>query len=75
MIKAPSRGVLAYAGEREKRAKPQLKPTNDARQVAATDIKVKGEWVYVSRAVDRDGNPTTVRALFINVGSLDVNRI
>ena len=56
-----ARWVLAYAGELEKRVKPQLKPTNDSWKVDETYIKVKGEWVYVYRAVDSDGNTLEFR--------------
>jgi IS6 family transposase len=50
-----ARWVLAYAPELEKRVKPQLKPTGDSWKVDETYIKVKGEWRYQYRAVDRDG--------------------
>ena len=56
-----ARWVLAYAGELEKRVKPQLKPTNDSWKVDETYIKVKGEWVYLYRAVDSDGNTLEFR--------------
>ena len=50
-----ARWVLAYAPELEKRVKPQLKLTGDSWKVDETYIKVKGEWLYQYRAVDRDG--------------------
>jgi len=50
-----------YAPELEKRVKPQLKPTKDSWRVDETDIKVKGAWVYLSRAVDSDGNTLEFR--------------
>ena len=33
-----------------------LKPTNDSRRVDDTYIKVKGQWMYLYRAVDSKGN-------------------
>jgi transposase, IS6 family len=56
-----ARWVLAYAPELEKRVKPQLKPTNDSWRVDETYIKVKGQWVYQSRAVDSAGNTLDFR--------------
>src|SRR5438045_3571789 len=55
------RWVQNYAPELEKRVKPQLKPTNDSWRVDETYIKVKGEWVYLYRAVDSDGNTLEFR--------------
>ena len=46
------RWVQDYAPELEKRTKPRLKLTNDSWKVDETYIKVKGEWVYLYRAVD-----------------------
>jgi len=51
-----ARWVLVYAPEVDRRIKPQLKPTNDSWRVDETYIKVKGEWVYLYRAVDSAGN-------------------
>ena len=51
-----ARWVLAYAPELEKRVKPNLKPTTDSWKVDETYIKVKGEWVYLYRAIDSEGN-------------------
>ncbi len=56
-----ARQVLAYAGDLEKRVKPQLKPATDSWKVDETDIKVRGEWVYLYRAVDSDGNTLEFR--------------
>ena len=50
------RWVQDYAPELEKRTKPRLKLTNNSWKVDETYIKVKGEWVYLYRAVDSDGN-------------------
>ena len=50
------RWVQAYAPELEKRCRPHLKPTNDSWRVDETYIEVKGEWKYLYRAVDSQGN-------------------
>lgn len=51
-----NRQVLAYGSEIDKRCRPHLKPTNDSWRVDETYIEVKGEWKYLYRAVDSDGN-------------------
>ena len=56
-----ARWVLVYAGELERRIKPHLKPTNDSWRVDETYIKVKGQWVYLYRAVDSRGNSLDFR--------------
>ena len=56
-----ARWVVAYAPELEKRVKPNLKPTNDSWKVDETYIKVKGEWAYLYRAIDSDGNTLEFR--------------
>ncbi len=50
------RWVQAYAPELDKRARAHLRPTNDSWRVDETYIKVKGEWKYLYRAVDSEGN-------------------
>ena len=55
------RWVQDYAPELDKRIRPQLKPTNDSWRVDKTYVKVKGEWVYLYRAVDSDGNSLEFR--------------
>jgi transposase, IS6 family len=49
------RWIQAYAPELDKRARPHLRPTNGSWRVDETYIRVKGEWVYLYRAVDAAG--------------------
>ncbi|MBC7968765.1 MAG: IS6 family transposase, partial [Verrucomicrobia bacterium] len=51
-----NRWVLKYAPELDKRIRPHLKPTNDSWRTDETYIKIKGEWNYLYRAVDSQGN-------------------
>jgi transposase, IS6 family len=50
------RWVQKYAPELEQRCKPHLKQTNDSWRVCETYIQVKGQWMYLYRAVDSAGN-------------------
>ncbi len=50
------RWVQAYAPELDKRIRSHLQPTNDSWRVDETYIPVKGEWKYLYRAVDSQGN-------------------
>ncbi len=50
------RWVLAYSPEIEQRTRRFLKPTNDSWRVDETYIKVNGDWKYLYRAVDSEGN-------------------
>jgi transposase-like protein len=47
--------VQAYAPELNKRCRPHLKPTNKSYRTDETYIKVKGEDMYLYRAVDSTG--------------------
>ena len=47
--------IQAYAPELEKRIRPHLRMTNGSLRVDETYIRVKGEWVYLYRAVDAIG--------------------
>src|SRR5215211_9388734 len=49
------RWIQAYAPELEKRIRPHLRTTNGSWRVDETYIRVKGEWVYLYRAVDATG--------------------
>jgi len=51
-----NRWVLEYAPELERRIRPHLNRTNDSWRVDETYIQVKGEWKYLYRAVDSQGN-------------------
>ena len=42
--------------ELDKRIRCHLKQTNDSWRVDETYIKVKGQWMYLFRAVDSEGN-------------------
>lgn len=48
--------VLKYAPELDKRMRPRLKQTNDSWKVDETYIEILGEWKYLYRAVDSQGN-------------------
>ncbi|QWH31833.1 IS6 family transposase (plasmid) [Bacillus mycoides] len=50
------RWVHQYGPELDKRIRRHLKQTNDSWRVDETYIKVKGQWMYLYRAVDSKGN-------------------
>jgi len=50
------RWVHQYGPELDKRVRCHLKKTNDSWRVDETYIKVKGQWMYLYRAVDSEGN-------------------
>src|SRR5215472_16047386 len=50
------RWVQQYAPELQRRCRSHLKATTDSWRVDEPDIKVKGTWVDLSRAVDSHGN-------------------
>ena len=45
-----------YGPELDKRIRRHLKQTNDWWRVDETYIKAKGQWMYLYRAVDSEGN-------------------
>ena len=49
------RWVLPYGPEMDKRCRPHRRPTNDSWRVDETYVKVKGQWKYLYRAVDSNG--------------------
>ncbi|MFD4819637.1 IS6 family transposase [Peribacillus butanolivorans] len=50
------RWVHQYGPELDKRGRRHLKPTNDSWRVDETYVKVKGQWMYLYRTVDSEGN-------------------
>ncbi|RWS38106.1 IS6 family transposase [Bacillus mycoides] len=50
------RWVHQYGPELDERVRRHLKTTNDSWRVDETYIKVKGQWMYLYRAVDSEGN-------------------
>jgi transposase, IS6 family len=50
------RWVHQYGPELDKRVRRYLKTTNDSWRVDETYVKVKGQWMYLYRAVDSKGN-------------------
>ena len=50
------RWVQEDGSELDLRCRPHLRPTNDSWRVDETYIEVKGEWKYLYRAVDSNGN-------------------
>lgn len=50
------RWVHQYEPQLEERVRHHLKSKNDSWRIDETYIKVKGEWMYLYRAVDSEGN-------------------
>lgn len=50
------RWVHQYGPELNERVRRHLKPTNDSLRVDETYVKVKGQWMYLYRVVDSEGN-------------------
>ncbi|EEM13519.1 Transposase [Bacillus pseudomycoides DSM 12442] len=50
------RWVHQYGPQLEEKVRHHLKSTNDSWRVDETYIKVKGQWMYLYRAVDSKGN-------------------
>ena len=50
------RWVHQYGPQLEEKVRHHLKSTNDSWRVDETYIKVKGQWMYLYRAVDSEGN-------------------
>lgn len=50
------RWVHQYGPELDERVRRHLKPTNDSWRVDETYVKGKGQWMYLYRAVDSEGN-------------------
>ena len=49
------RWVLQYAPQLNKRCRRHLRPTGESWKVNETYVKVKGQWKYLYRAVDENG--------------------
>ena len=50
------RWIHEYSPKFNKRLRRKLKPTGDSWKLDESYVKVKGEWKYLYRAVDREGN-------------------
>ncbi|EJS46578.1 hypothetical protein ICG_05653 [Bacillus cereus BAG1X1-3] len=50
------RWVHQYGPELDDRARRHLKTTNDSWRVNETYVKVKGQWMYLYRTIDSEGN-------------------
>lgn len=52
-----NRWVLAYAPLIEKRLRPFRKPHCGSIRIDETYVKIRGQWRYLYRAIDKHGNP------------------
>ena len=50
------RWVHQYGSELDERVQCHLRQTNDSWRIDETYIKIKGQWMYLYRAVDSKGN-------------------
>jgi transposase, IS6 family len=53
--------VQRYAPELEERCRTHLRKTTDSWRVDETSVRGKGKWVYLSRALDSQGNTLEFR--------------
>ena len=53
------RWVQRYAPEFERRWRRFARPAGRSWRVDETDVKIRGPWVYLYRAVDREGKTVT----------------
>jgi putative transposase len=51
-----NRWVIKYAPEFEKQCPRQQRPVGQSWRLDETSVKIKGEWAYLYRAVDKDGH-------------------
>src|SRR4029079_7062784 len=51
-----NRWVIKYAPEFEKQCRRQQRPMDRSWRLDETSVKIKGEWAYLYRAVDKDGH-------------------
>ncbi len=60
------RWVHEFGPEIDKRIRPFLNHTNDSWRTDETYIKVKGQWMYLYRAVDSMGK--TIDFMYLKIG-------